>query len=170
MAEITLLPLDRTAAESLAADPVAFADRHKLLLAPYEAIAVEIAVLTADMLAKTGATMPWVGYLTLEGTQRHVVGTCGFKGGPDTSGTVEIAYFTFPQEEGSGIATKMALALVQLVSEVQPELAALRAHTLPERNASCRVLEKAGFQYVGPVVDPEDGPVWRWERPLTATP
>ena len=40
----------------------------------------------------------------------------------------------------------------------------VRAHTLPERNASTRVLEKNGFRLVGPVVDPEDGPVFRWER------
>jgi [ribosomal protein S5]-alanine N-acetyltransferase len=41
----------------------------------------------------------------------------------------------------------------------------VRAHTLPERNASTRVLEKCGFEFTGEVVDPEDGPVWRWERP-----
>lgn len=40
-----------------------------------------------------------------------------------------------------------------------------RAHTLPERNASTRVLEKCGFTLVGEVVDPDDGVVWRWERP-----
>jgi RimJ/RimL family protein N-acetyltransferase len=37
------------------------------------------------------------------------------------------------------------------------------AHTLPEENASARVLRKSGFEWVGDVVDPEDGPVWRWE-------
>jgi hypothetical protein len=34
----------------------------------------------------------------------------------------------------------------------------------PERNASVRILEKLGFAHLGQVVDPEDGPVWRWER------
>ena len=39
-----------------------------------------------------------------------------------------------------------------------------RAHTLPTPNASTRVLAKCCFQYIGEVIDPEDGLVWRWER------
>jgi hypothetical protein len=27
------------------------------------------------------------------------------------------------------------------------------------------VLEKCGFERIGAVIDPEDGQVWRWERP-----
>ena len=79
---------------------------------------------------------------------------------------MEVAYFTFPGEEGRGIASAMAAALVQVARAGGPEVAVVRAHTLPERNASCRVLEKAAFQHVGTVIDPEDGPVWRWERPV----
>ena len=40
----------------------------------------------------------------------------------------------------------------------------VRAHTLPEPNASTRVLAKCGFRYIGEVIDPEDGLVWRWEK------
>lgn len=40
----------------------------------------------------------------------------------------------------------------------------IRAHTLPERNASTSVLTKAGFEKLGEVVDPDDGLLWRWER------
>jgi RimJ/RimL family protein N-acetyltransferase len=40
----------------------------------------------------------------------------------------------------------------------------VRAHTLPERNASTRILEKLGFERIGQAVDPEVGQVWRWER------
>ena len=80
--------------------------------------------------------------------------------------TVEVAYFTFPGEEGRGIASAMAFALVQLAQAAATGASTLCAHTLPERNASCRVLEKAGFVHVGTVVDPEDGPIWRWERPI----
>jgi RimJ/RimL family protein N-acetyltransferase len=32
-------------------------------------------------------------------------------------------------------------------------------------NASARVLAKCGFRRVGEVIDPEDGLVWRWEKP-----
>src|SRR4051812_50018333 len=37
------------------------------------------------------------------------------------------------------------------------------AHTMPERTASGRVLEKAGMRFDGEVIHPEDGRVWRWE-------
>ena len=38
------------------------------------------------------------------------------------------------------------------------------AHTLPESPASQGVLTKCGFKFAGERVDPEDGPVWRFER------
>lgn len=166
MAEIILLPLDHAAAVSLASDPAAFAGRHAIALAPHEPAAVAIAAATAQFLAGGGAPAPWGGYLALEGPTRRVVGTCGFKGRPDAEGAVEIAYFTFPGEEGRGVATAMATALVQVASDAWPKVATVRAHTLRERNASCRVLEKLAFQAAGDVIDPEDGPVWRWERPV----
>jgi ribosomal-protein-alanine N-acetyltransferase len=46
-----------------------------------------------------------------------------------------------------------------------PRVRLVRAHTLPEPNASTRVLQKCGFVHVGEVMDPEDGRVWRWQRP-----
>jgi RimJ/RimL family protein N-acetyltransferase len=39
----------------------------------------------------------------------------------------------------------------------------VRAHTLPQPNASTRVLTKCGFIKTGEVIDPEDGLVWCWE-------
>ena len=41
----------------------------------------------------------------------------------------------------------------------------LRAHTLPEHNASTKVLEKCGFKLVGEVMHQEDGLIWLWELP-----
>ncbi len=166
MTQITLLALDHAAAEQLASDSPAFAHGHAVALAPHEDTVVAIADATARMLSTGRAAMPWVGYLALDGPRRRVVGTCGFKGAPDADGAVEIAYFTFPDEEGRGVATAMAEALVRVASAAQTQVAVVRAHTLAERNASCRVLEKVGFQHTGSVVDPDDGPVWRWERPV----
>jgi [ribosomal protein S5]-alanine N-acetyltransferase len=103
---------------------------------------------------------PWSGYLAADG--RAVIGTCAFKGPPDAEGAVEIAYFTFPPYEGRGYATAMAQALLEIALE-SPEVRLLRAHTLPEPNASTRVLEKLGLRHLGAVEDPEDGTVWRWE-------
>jgi len=45
-----------------------------------------------------------------------------------------------------------------------PEIRRVWAHTLAENNASTRVLTRAGFVKIDEVVDPDDGPVWRWER------
>lgn len=169
MPHVTLIPLHRDAAERLARNLPAFAAEHDITFAPYESTAVAIAQATAQMLAAHEAPAPWGGYLALDGDGRRVVGTCGFKGGPDALSTAEMAYFTFPGEEGRGIASAMAFALVQLAQAAATDASTLCAHTLPERNASCRVLEKSGFLHVGTVVDPEDGPVWRWERPILET-
>ena len=164
MPQLTLFALDRDMAERLARDPEACARQNALTLAPHEASTIAMAAATAAMLEAHPVSMPWGGYLALEGDARRVVGFCGFKGGPDAAGAAELAYFTFAGEEGRGIASAMAAGLLQLAMSTPAAAVLLRAHTLPERNASCRVLEKAGFVCIGPVIDPDDGPVWRWER------
>jgi RimJ/RimL family protein N-acetyltransferase len=116
-----------------------------------------------------GAPPRWGGYLAVDADTRDVVGTCAFKGGPGAGGWVEIAYFTLPEFEGRGYATAMAAALVALAID-SGEVGTVRAHTLPERNASARVLTKLGFTLLGEVEEPEDGTVWRWERPAGAGP
>ena len=101
--------------------------------------------------------LPWAGYLAEE--EGAYVGTCAFKSVP-AEGKVEIAYFTFPGHEGRGVATRMAQRLVALAT--RPEVTQVSAQTLPEKNASTRILEKLGFRFVGPVMHPEDGEVWEW--------
>jgi RimJ/RimL family protein N-acetyltransferase len=91
----------------------------------------------------------------------NIVGFCSFKG-PPTDGVVEIAYGIAPDEQGKGYATEAAQALVAFARTFR-EVRVIRAHTLADGAASKRVLEKCGFQYVGEVVDPEDGPVLRFE-------
>jgi RimJ/RimL family protein N-acetyltransferase len=41
------------------------------------------------------------------------------------------------------------------------------AQTLPEENASMRVLRKLGFVLKGSVIDREDGTVWKWSDEKT---
>jgi [ribosomal protein S5]-alanine N-acetyltransferase len=114
----------------------------------------------------SGGTLPWGGYLAVDVKTRQVVGTCAFKAPPDPEGRAEIAYFTFPDFEGLGYATAMARELLG-VAEASRAVRLLIAHTLPESNASTRVLEKIGMNRVGEVLDPEDGPVWAWQLDLT---
>lgn len=107
---------------------------------------------------------PWhYGFFIIERARREVIGTAGFKGPPDEDGVVEIAYGVVPSYEGRGYATEAAGALVRFAADDE-RVRRVRAHTLPDANASTRVLTKCGFVRVGDVVDPEDGPVWRWER------
>jgi RimJ/RimL family protein N-acetyltransferase len=107
---------------------------------------------------------PWRhGFFIIEKESGEIVGGAGFKGAPDADGMVEIAYGVVPSREGRGYATEAARALIHFAAS-EPSVRTIRAHTLPEANASTRVLAKCGFVHVGPVVDSEDGPVWRWER------
>ena len=107
---------------------------------------------------------PWRhGFFIIEKASGEIVGGAGFKGAPDAEGMVEIAYGVVPSREGRGYATEAARALIHFAA-ADGRVRTIRAHTRPETNASTRVLAKCGFVHIGPVVDPEDGPVWRWER------
>lgn len=107
---------------------------------------------------------PWVhGFAVVERERGLIVGTVGFKGAPDENGSAEIAYAIVPSCQGRGYATEAAAALVTFAL-ADPRVRVVRAHTLPTPNASTRVLAKCQFVCTGEVVDPEDGPVWRWER------
>lgn len=117
----------------------------------------------AALRAATGPD-PWRhGFFLVHREQQVIIGTAGLKGRPDADGMVEIAYGVVSAFEGNGFATEAADALVRFVRGVV-EVRQVIAHTLPEANASTQVLRKCGFEFVGEVVDPEDGPVWRWRH------
>lgn len=114
-------------------------------------------------LRTTADADPWRhGFFVVDREQRAIIGTAGFKGPPDSNGMVEIAYGIVPSSEGRGYATEAAMALVRFALDT-PGVTLVRAHTLPEANASTRVLTKCGFRHTDDVIDPDDGPVWRWE-------
>jgi ribosomal-protein-alanine N-acetyltransferase len=107
---------------------------------------------------------PWIhGFVVSHRDTDGVIGKCGFTGPPRADGSVEIAYVIEPEHQGKGYATEVAAALVSYAFE-SGQVGMVRAHTLPEPNASTRVLTKCGFRRVGEIIDPEDGLVWRWER------
>ena len=122
-------------------------------------ITTDVMKSTAEMYKKTGYQPPWVGYLAVDRT--NCVGTCAFKTLP-VKGRVEIAYFTFPGNEGRGVATSMAKKLIELAVLECPTVR-IFAQTLPEHNASTRVLENLGFRQTVEIDHPEDGRVWEWE-------
>jgi quercetin dioxygenase-like cupin family protein/GNAT superfamily N-acetyltransferase len=114
---------------------------------------------TVGVYQKTGFARPWVGYLAER--DGLVVGTCAFKS-PPQEGRVEIAYFTLPEYEGMGVATRMARRLVQIARDADSGVAIV-AQTLPHENASTSVLRKLGFRRVGAAHDDEVGEVWEWQ-------
>ena len=113
---------------------------------------------TVALYSRAGFATPWVSYLAVDGAQ--AVGICSFKSRP-ANGCVEIAYFTFPAFEGKGIATGMASRLIEIATSWPAPLSVM-AQTMPQRNASHRVLQKLGFETVGTREHPEDGLVLEW--------
>lgn len=123
------------------------------------AIANTVSELSVRVYEQAGFQEPWIAYFAeLDG---EVVGTCAFKS-PPANGRVEIAYFTFPEHEGRGIATAMASGLVLVARKHAPDVT-VAAQTLPEYSASTAILQKLGFTNVGVVQHPDDGPVWEWQ-------
>ncbi|RYZ00012.1 MAG: hypothetical protein EOO24_16805 [Comamonadaceae bacterium] len=72
-----------------------------------------------------------------------------------------MAYYTFPQFERTGVATRMAGELLKVAQAHAPHVT-LIAHTLREEGPSTSILRKHGFQLLGDVQHPEDGVVWKW--------
>lgn len=115
-----------------------------------------------DAVASDPAVTRWGTRLFLLEEPPTLAGWGGFKG-PPADGTVELGYAVAPAVRGRGIA---AAAVREMLREAYAadEVVAVVAHTLPEANASTRVLERTGF-----VLDSEDAeedgePVWRWRH------
>ena len=140
------------------------ADLHAQLEAMDPADRAELSPAWLALLEANPEPTPWIhGFDLLDRESGESVGSCGFKGPPDDAGMVEIAYGIAPAHRNQGLATE-ATAAATAFALADPQVQTVRAHTLPEENASTRVLTKCGFRKLGEVLDPEDGPVWRWER------
>jgi RimJ/RimL family protein N-acetyltransferase len=105
----------------------------------------------------------WGTHLFLLADPPALVGWGGFKGEP-RDGVVEIGYEVAASVQGSGIATAAAGALIAKAEA--PGAEAVVAHTLRERNASCRVLEKNGFRLADEVAVDGDRQAWLWRLEL----
>jgi ribosomal-protein-alanine N-acetyltransferase len=104
----------------------------------------------------------WGPRLFVHDAPRALVGWGGFKG-PPGGGSVEIGYAIAPDWQGRGLATFAVLELLREAYAAR-EVRAVIAHTLPERNASVRVLEKAGFGADGVLENDGETTVWRFRH------
>lgn len=108
---------------------------------------------------------PWkYGFAVVHPDEALFIGVIGFKGPPDDAGMVEIAYGIAESHQRRGYATEASTAVLKFAAG-DSRVRVVRAHTKDFNVASSRVLQKLGFQCLGEVIDPEDGPVLRWERP-----
>src|SRR5262249_53455671 len=95
---------------------------------------------------------PWLfGFAIIHKIDNVLMGMCGFPGPPNSHGVAEIAYGIALDYQRRGYATEAAMALVEFVSS-DPRVKTICAHTLTEKNASTRVLEKCGFKKTGDAI------------------
>ncbi|HEU4495465.1 MAG TPA: GNAT family N-acetyltransferase [Flavobacterium sp.] len=111
-----------------------------------------------DYYPKIGFHLPWVGYLVMRHNQ--VAGMGSFTGQPN-DGKVEIAYWTFKEFEGQGIASFACQELIKIAQDTDPAVT-ITAKTAPEKNASTKILENNKFIFAGIVQDEEIGDAWLW--------
>jgi len=101
---------------------------------------------TADGLAMAGKGGYPPGWLITAGGA--VIGDCGTHGPVDEAGRVEIGYGLAAPSRGQGYGSEAVAAVTEWLLS-QPGVRQVRAHTLTSNAPSRRVLEKAGFQYIG---------------------
>ena len=118
--------------------------------------------ITRDAVAADPLSARWGSRLFVLDETREMVGWGGFKGAP-VDGTVEVGYAIAPAAQGRGLATQATLEMLA-EAYADPEVRAVIAHTRAERNASVRVLEKAGFAFEEEVSDPDAGSAWRFRH------
>ena len=95
----------------------------------------------------------WKGWLAwyavrVDGEGRMLVGGCGFLGGPDATGMVEMGYSVLPRFQRQGIATEMVAALTAWAF-AQASVSRIEAETSTENAGSWRTLARAGFLWSG---------------------
>ena len=96
-----------------------------------------------------------------------LIGSGGYVG-PPQDGVVEFGYEVAPEFRGKGLGLAAATAMVDKAAGTGA-VSMVIAHTLAHENPSTCVLRRLGFAKTGELVDPEDGPIWRWELALTAS-
>ena len=101
---------------------------------------------TADGLAMAGKAGYPPGWLVTAGGA--VIGDIGTHGPVDGAGRVEIGYGLAAPSRGQGYGSEAVAAVTDWLLS-QPGVHQVRAHTLTSNAPSRRVLEKAGFTYVG---------------------
>ncbi len=103
-------------------------------------------------------------YQVLLAETGEAVGGIGFIHPPER-GEVEVGYGLAESARGRGLATEALRAVAGWAAE--HGATTIVAMTATDNLASQRVVERAGFTRLPEhVIDPEDGPLWRWQLSL----
>lgn len=162
MGQVTLFNMSQDVFDTLLNNMDSFEKDNNVKFEGNGKLIADITSITLHMIQEKNCGPEWGGYLAIDNDSRIIIGTCAFKGAPSADGVVEIAFFTFPKFEGKGYATLMVKELITIAAQNRM-VKAVAGNTLPQKNASTRVLEKCGLTCKGEMHDPEDGLVWRWE-------
>lgn len=123
----------------------------------------EIFKYTLNKIEENPSQLKWFSYLPVDNKTKTLIGSCGYKGEPDENGIVEIGYEVARDYRNQGYATEITELLVQNAFK-DDKVKKVQAHTLAEKNASVRVLEKCKFKFVEEYFDEEDGKIWKWMK------
>jgi RimJ/RimL family protein N-acetyltransferase len=94
------------------------------------------------------ANQGWLFWYLLLTESNELAGICGFKGRPDSNGSVEIGYSILGQHREGGLATEAVMRLIAWAF-THREVLEVSAETFPHLRASIRVLEKNGMEHAG---------------------
>ncbi|MFC7469945.1 GNAT family N-acetyltransferase [Actinomadura keratinilytica] len=107
----------------------------------------------------------WGTFVLVRLRDERALGTVGFHGPPDETGSAEVGYGLQEKARGHGHATA-ALRALAVWGLGQPGSPTLRARVDPDNRASQAVLRRAGFTPADPPVveDLDEGMDLRYER------
>lgn len=88
----------------------------------------------------------YAGWLITHRGDGTVIGDCGWRGGPDVNGDVEIGYGLAAPSRGQGLGTEAIRGLTDWI-QTQPGVRRVVAEVLEDNVASRRLLERLGFTY-----------------------
>ncbi len=122
---------------------------------------------TLEQLAKGEDQFGWWTYFPIWLPGEVLVGSCGFKGPPDSNGMVEIGYETAREYRGRGMASNMAYLLVEH-AWTDDQVTSIQAHTIARENPSTSILRRLGFRQSTILIGSGQGDIWQWtlKKPL----
>jgi len=102
-----------------------------------------------ERLLANPADAPWMSYYILAEVdgRETLVGSCGFKGGPDAAGMVEVGYSVVPAYHRRGIGSTALTELIRLGFD-DARVNRIVAETLPDLAGSRGLLARCGFTVV----------------------